>query len=129
MNKIQKLNFNTVNDFLDYVPAEELPHIELLRDLVFECIPNVKEKLSFNVPFFSRKKNICCIWPASVPWGNVPENSIVLGFTQGHRLPDPYGVLNSGTRKYVRTIEFLNSEEIDTEMVRFYLYEALELDG
>jgi hypothetical protein len=128
MNRFQKISFQSVDEFLDYIPEVELSIVEELRDLINDCIPNVKEKLSFNVPFYSRNKTICCIWPASIPWGNVPEDTVVLGLTKGHLLEDPYNVLKSGTRKYVRTIEFDISEEIDSEMVRFYLFEALELD-
>lgn len=129
MNKIQKVSFRNVEEFLDYIPENELIIVEQLRNLVYECIPNAKEKLSFNVPFFSRDKNICCIWPASIPWGNVPESTVVLGFTSGHLLDDPYKIMKAGSRKYVRTIEFDVTQDIDYEMVKFYLYEALEIDS
>ena len=129
MNKIQKVNFNSVDEFLDYLPENELTIVEELRTQVFECIPHIKEKLSFNVPFYSIRKNICCIWPASIPWGNVPDHSVVLGFTQGHLLPDPYNALAAGKRKYVRTLTFPIDQPLDIEMIRFYLFDALEIDA
>ncbi len=128
MNKIQKLNFRTVSEFFDYLPENELLMVEEIRKLIVESIPGIEEKLSYNVPFYSRNKTLCFIWPSSIPWGNVKENQVVLGLSNGHLIPDHFKKLEKGTRKFIRTISFKDVEEIDAEMIRFYLFEALELD-
>ncbi len=128
MNKIQKISFKSIDEFLDYIPDEELKIVDELRNLVFDCIPDINEKLSYNVPFYARKKTICFIWPASIPWGNVKENHVVLGFSNGHQIPDPFNILERETRRHISTISFSVSEGINPEVVRFYLFEALELD-
>ncbi len=115
-----------MDEFLDYLPDEELLIVEQLRTLIKECNPQVKEKLAYNVPFYALSKNLFFIWPASIPWGNVPQNTVHLGFTQGHLLPDPYNVLESGSRKFVRIIPLAVDETIDVEMIRFYIFESLE---
>jgi hypothetical protein len=66
---MQNVNFTNVDDFLEFLPEQELRIVEALRRTIFDCIPNVSEKLSYNVPFYKRKKGICFIWPASVLWG------------------------------------------------------------
>ncbi|GAB5408793.1 MAG: hypothetical protein BalsKO_11580 [Balneolaceae bacterium] len=129
MNKFQNVSFNSIGDFLDYIPENELLIVEELRSLIYECIPDVKEKLSYNVPFFRRKRNICFIWPASVPWGNVPKKGVQLGFTSGNLIHDFAGFLNFGTRKSVGIKTFFSIDEIETELVRTYLFEALEVDN
>ena len=129
MNKFQNVHFNSIGEFLDYLPKNEFAIVEELRNLVYECIPDVKEKLSYNVPFFRRNRNICFIWPASVPWGNVPKEGVQLGFTSGHLINDFAGFLNLGTRKNVAIKTFYSLDEIETELVKAYLFEALEVDN
>ncbi len=55
-NKMQSVSFRNVEDFLDYLPEEELKIVLTLRKLIFECIPTISEKLSFNVPFYFGNK-------------------------------------------------------------------------
>ena len=107
MNKFQPIKFSSIEDFLDYLTPYELEIVLMLRDLIKTSIPNVKEKLSYNVPFYSLHKRICFIWPASVPWGKVEKNGVILGFSNGNLLPDPEGFLEKGTRKQVYTKTFL----------------------
>ena len=116
-----------MHDFLDYLPEDEFVIVEEVRALIKECVPQIKEKLSYNVPFYALQKNLFFIWPACIPWGKVPRNKVHLGFTNGHLLPDPYNVLESGSRKFVRVIALPTNEALDTEMIRFYLFEMLEI--
>jgi len=129
MNKFQNVDFNSIGDFLDFLPDNEFIIVEELRNLIYQCIPDIKEKLSYNVPFFHRNRNICFIWPASVPWGNIPKEGIQLGFTSGNLINDFAGYLDFGTRKNVATKTFYSREEIEANLVRAYLFEALEVDN
>jgi len=65
----QKIKFKNVNDFLESLPNLELELVEILRNLILESIPDCKEKLAYNVPFYYRHSRVVFIWPASVPWG------------------------------------------------------------
>ncbi|MEQ9263783.1 MAG: DUF1801 domain-containing protein [Balneolaceae bacterium] len=128
MNKFQNVSFNSIDEFLDYLPEDELVIVEELRRLVFECIPDIKEKLSYNVPFFKRNRTVCFIWPASVPWGKVERNGVQLGFTSGHLINDFAGYLNMGTRKSVAIKTFFSIDEIESDLLRAYFFEALDVD-
>ena len=101
MGEMQNVNFNSVEDFLDFLPEHELQIVEFLRQLILECIPNCKEKLAYNVPYFYRHSKICFIWPSSITWGNVKTNGVMLGFTNGHLLNDEINYLEKGKRKQV----------------------------
>lgn len=125
MNRFQPIDFQDLDDLYEFLPEDELRIVKLLRNLVYECIPEVKEKLSYNVPFFRLKKTICFIWPGSVPWGGTFEG-VQFGFTQGHLLSHD-GYLEAGKRKYVRIKTFKDHKEIDFERLRTLLYEASEL--
>jgi len=127
MNKFQPIRFKSINEFLDYLPPTELKIVERLRSLVLECIPDAKEKLSYNVPYYYRHTRICYIWPGSVPWGKVPEGGVVLGFCKGQLLADA-SYLEIGERKEVYTKTFYSTKEIDADIVRQLLYEAAAID-
>lgn len=125
---MQSVSFSSVGEMLAYLPEDQLLITERLRDLVFECMPGVKEKLSFNVPFYSLQKNVCFIWPGAVPWGKTTWEGVELGFSYGYLLHDPGGYLDRGTRKQVFTKRYASIDEIEEEVIRHFLLESVELD-
>lgn len=127
MNKAQPIKFNSIDDFLKFLPEEELKIVSLLRRIVFDCIPNVKEKLSYNVPYYYKYSRICFIWPASVPWGNLSKG-VALGFCRGNKLLDEFNYLKTDGRKQVYRHIFTTVKEIDTDILKAYLFEAIILD-
>ena len=127
MNKFQPFSFKTVGEFLASLPDDELRITEALREIIFECIPDIKEKLGYNVPFYTRYSRICFIWPGSVPWGKTIKQGVELGFCKGNLLADP-SYLNIGNRKEVYIKTFYSLKEIDQDIIRQLLYEAAFID-
>ncbi len=127
-NKFQDVDFKNVEEFLDYLPANELVIVEYLRKLIFDCIPNCREKLSYNVPYYYRNKNICFIWPSSVQWGNMKERGVRLGFTSGNLLHDEINYLDKGDRKQVYWKDFYKVKDIDVDLLKSYIFEAGKID-
>jgi len=127
MSKMQALDFRSVEDLLAFLPQDEARIARQLRELVLQCIPDAKEKLSYNVPFYSRFTRICYIWPGSVPWGSKTKKGVDIGFCRGNLLSDT-GYLDKGNRKQVFTKTFNSSKEIDAEALRQLLYEAVVMD-
>ena len=128
MKKLQNIKFNSIEEFLDYLPQNERIIVDILRDLVFDSLPNPIEKLSYNVPYYYLNSRVCFIWPASVSWGNVKMQGVVLGFCNGYLLHDELNWLEKGTRKQVYTKTFFGVEEIESELVKAYLFDAVEID-
>jgi len=128
MNKFQPIDFQDLDDLYAFLPDAELKIVELLRGLIYECIPEVKEKLSYNVPFFWARKTICFVWPGSVPWGGTFEG-VQFGFVRGHLMLNEDEYLEAGNRKYVRVKTFHSLQEIDFEKLRALLYEAAAIDA
>lgn len=128
MNRFQPIDFQDLDDLFAFLPDDELEIVQALRQLVYECIPEVKEKLSYNVPFFRLKKNLCFIWPGSVPWGKTFEG-VQFGFIRGHQMLNEDGYLAAGKRKYVRIRTFNSIKEIDFDKLRGLLYEASFIDS
>ena len=128
MSKFQPVQFQDIDDFLAFLPENEWVIVQALRRLVKDCIPQAREKLSYNVPYFSVYHNICFIWPASVPWGKVQKDGVMLGFTKGNLLSDDTHYLETGNRKRVRTKTFYRTQDIDFDTLRDLLYEAMLTD-
>jgi hypothetical protein len=126
---MQNVSFRNLNDFLDFLPEDEREIAEVLRQIVFDCIPMAKEKLSYNVPYYKVHKNICFIWPASVFWGNSKSyEGVRFGFTKGYLLQDENGFLDKGTRKQVYWKDFTTCDSINIPLLKSFIFDALRLD-
>lgn len=126
---MQSHKFGSIEEFLEFLPEEEYQITALLRGMVLDTIPDIKEKLSYQVPYYSRFRNICFIWPGSVFWGSKRQyQGVRFGFTQGYLLSDPDNYLEKGNRKYVFWRDYLNPAEIDQGMVHMFLSEAILID-
>ena len=127
---MQNVSFKSVEEFLDFLPDDELKITEILRELITNCIPDVTEKLSYNVPYYKRKKNICFLWPASVLWGKKKTyEGVRFGFVNGHLLNDDINYLHKGDRKQVYWKDFTTVTKTDLEILKTYLLDAVILDG
>lgn len=129
MSKFQPVKFRNIDEFLDYLPDEEREIVVFLRQIILESLPECREKLAYNVPFYYKKSRICFIWPPSVPWGNVNIKGVQLGFCNGYLLKDEDGYLEKGTRKQVFWKEYNSISQVDPDLLREFLFEALAIDG
>ena len=128
--KFQQVSFRDVDEFLDALPEDELKVVIKLRSIVLDCIPHVTEKLAYNVPFYQLHRNICFIWPASVLWGvKRTFDGVRFGFTNGNLLRDEINYLDKGNRKQIYWKVFSNTGDIDKDLLKAYIYEAVELDA
>ena len=126
--KMQNVNFRNVEAFLQFLPEEELKIVQLLRKIIFSCLPDCTEKLSYNVPFYKVHSSICFIWPSSVTWGSVQGEGVRLGFTKGYLLPDEDNCLDKEDRKHVYWKDFYSVKDIDTDLIKAYIFEAAYID-
>ncbi len=125
--KMQDVDFRHVSDLISFLPDDERKIMERLREIILQCIPDATEKLSYNVPFYSRHTRICYIWPGSVGWAGKTKKGVDLGFCRGNLLSDA-SYLDKGKRKQVFTKTFFSTKEIDVDKVRELLFEAVVAD-
>lgn len=116
MSRIQPIKFKSVGEFFDFLPPDELIIVEQLRDIIFEELPDCKEKLAYNVLFYYRHSRICFVWPAAVPWGGI-ESGVALGFCKGHLLSDEINYLDKQDRKEIRSKTFTSVEQINRDLL------------
>ena len=126
---MQNVSFNSVEEFLEFLPEDELKMTERLRKIVLNAYPDLTEKLSFNVPFYKLHRNICFIWPASVLWGKTKTyEGVRFGLTYGYLLTDENNYLVKDNRKQVYWKDFTSVKEIDTELLQSFIYESILID-
>lgn len=125
MEKLQKVKFDSIQDFLNYLPKHELNIVQRLRSVVLSIFPNPIEKLSYNVPYYYQNSRVCFIWPSSVPRGKVQKKGVLLGFCNGYLLRDEINYLEKDARKQVYVKTFNKIEDIDPQLVKTYIFEAI----
>ena|SRR5687768_6765834 len=126
---MQQVSFRNVDEFLDFLPEDELRIVELLRKIIFSCLPEVTEKLAYNVPYYKHHKNFCFIWPASVLWGTKKTyEGVRLGFTNGYLMQDEMQYLDKGHRKQVYWKDYKQIADINIDIVKSYIFEAIAID-
>ena len=115
-------------ELYDIIDTEEKIMVDVLRQIVIENTPDhIREKISYNVPFFYGTKGLCFIWPASIPRGGI-KKEVLLGFWYGNKLKDDDGYLVHGKNKRVYYKIFQRVEEIDQTAIVKVLKEAVALD-
>lgn len=127
-NKFQPIDYKDVEDLIPQLPLDEQDMILHLRNAILDTLPQVKEKLAYNVPFYYLKKRIAFIWPGSVPWGKSHLGIVSLGFTHGHRFMEQ-SIFPKTDHKVIRQLQFKDVSEIDLGLVKTLLIEAAEIDG
>jgi hypothetical protein len=127
---MQQVRFKNLEEFMAFLPEEELSLVLHLRNIVLDCIPACQETLAYNVPYYKKNRNICFIWPASVTWGkNKTYEGVRFGFTSGYLLKDELDYLDKGDRKQVFWKDFISPSDIDEDLLKSYIYEAVEIDA
>ena len=127
-----QLSKKTVDEVIMELPPKEKVVVKRLRALVLECLPKATEKNNYGVPFYTRNRMICFIWPPSIYWGKekatYQAKGVTLGFCQGNLFANEDGVLLSEGRKQVYCMYFHQANEIDEGQIRALLYEADLID-
>jgi hypothetical protein len=132
----QPLKAVDIDQMIAILPREEQVIVKRLRALIQECIPQATEKgyYDFGIPFYTRNRLICFIWPPSAssePGAKLEKlkaKGVSLGFNQGNLMSNEDGALLSEGRKQVYVMYFKKLKDIDENQVRALLFEAAMID-
>jgi hypothetical protein len=125
-----------IDEMIANLPRNEQVMVKMLRALIIECIPQATEKAYYDlgIPFYTRNRLICFIWPPSVVWEPGANHEkrkakgVSLGFNQGKLMSNEDGVLLAEGRKQVYMMYFKELGDIDEAQVRALLFEAAMID-
>ena len=56
-------------------------------------------------------------------------DGVRMGFTKGHLIQNDVNYFKQGKRKYVSIRDFKTVADIDVDLVKLYLFEAIEIDA
>lgn len=101
------------------VLPEFQPIVAMLRELMLETVPDVKEEMRYGIPAYKARRIIAVISPT--------KKDITFAFSRGAEFEDNYRLLRGkGTiSKHVK-IKDLNS--VNRDALRYYIGQALEFD-
>lgn len=125
-----------IDNMIAALPRDERVLVTRLRTLVTECLPQATEKAYKGqaMPFYTRNRLICFIWPPSVAWEvnthyeKQKAKGIALGFNQGNLMSNDDGILLAEGRKQVYRVYFKKLADIDDNQIRALLFEAALVD-
>ncbi|MGV3598668.1 MAG: DUF1801 domain-containing protein [Bacteroidota bacterium] len=119
---------NSVEEYISLLPDDERLVAARLRSIILETSPKFTEKLSYGVPYFYINSRVCFIWPASSPL-SIHKQGVQLGFCRGNQLSNSHGIMNMADRKVVGIVLYNHLNEINEDLVKELLFEAIELDA
>ena len=128
MKSNSPLKIKSILDLFEILPENERIIVDVIRQIIIENLPKeCKEKISYNVPFFYRKRGLCILWPSTVPRGGIKEG-VLLGFWYGNKLTDVDQYLSHGTNKQIFYKIYKSPDEIDERALVKLLKEAVRVD-
>jgi hypothetical protein len=111
----------SVDEFVETKVAPEFhPVVGLIRSLVKECVPEVKEIFSYGMPCFKRKYILAYITPN--------KKNITFSFVRGVLFDDKYNLLR-GKGKWARYVKIKKVDEANQEALRYYVSQAVAFDA
>lgn len=124
------------NEFASSLPREERIISKRLRDIILESDPKLIEKYNYWVPYYTRNKMVCFIWPVSAPNAPKAKNQkqdgtiVSLGFCYGNKLSNEQGLLLAEGREQVYIIRLKSIQELEKleSQIREIVLEAVLLD-
>ncbi|MEI6292363.1 MAG: SRPBCC domain-containing protein [Methanomicrobiales archaeon] len=111
----------TVDEFVETrVLPEFQPVVVMLRKLMREAAPDVKEGIMYGIPAYTGRKPLAVISPT--------KKGITFAFSHGAEFEDKYSLLK-GKGKISKHVKISNIQDIDKDALRYYIRQALEFDA
>jgi uncharacterized protein YdhG (YjbR/CyaY superfamily) len=108
----------------EFVENKVLPEyrdiVEVIRTCMRTLAPQAEEVISYGIPAYRVKHIIAVISPT--------KKGVTLAFSNGAAFEDKLGLLE-GLGKVSKNLRFKNAAEVDREVIKYYLDQALEFDG
>jgi len=130
MNRAQPdiAKVKTVDQLYTLLPEDQLIITDCLRGILLDSSHGyLKEKISFQVPYFFNKKGIAIVWPATIPRGGI-KSGVLFGIWYGNRLSDLQNYLIKGENKQIFYKVIRKVDEINEKAIKKLIKEAIELD-
>lgn len=99
-----------VDEYIDLLPPEKAVLVEQIRELLFQLVPGIDERLSFKLPFYHYFGMFCYI--------NSNKEGVYLAFCRGKDLLDEFPQLELNGRATIATVTIRDRKDIDRLQIR-----------
>jgi hypothetical protein len=106
-----------ITDYINNAPDEQKRIMEIVRGIIHENVPGVREEFKWSRPVFGKEKDFAYLKAAKA--------YVTLGFTNFKKLDDPDNLLE-GTGKDMRHIKLKTADSIDRDLLRKWMVAAAE---
>jgi uncharacterized protein YdhG (YjbR/CyaY superfamily) len=111
----------SVDEFIARKVQPELREtVERIRQTLRELAPSAEEVISYGIPAYRVQRIIAVISPT--------KKDITLAFSRGAEMEDRYGLLK-GVGKVSKNLKFKKAEDVQKDVLEYYVRQALELDA
>ena len=108
-----------VSEYINSLQEDKKEIVKALRSIILSVDPNLNESLKWKQPVYSKKGDICYIFPTG--------GHANLGFYRALELKDPKKLLE-GTGKNMRHIKIKSMKDIDKEYFWELVSDAISKD-
>jgi uncharacterized protein len=99
-----------VDEFIEALADEQRELCELIREMIWENVPAVEERLSFKIPFYH--------YFGMFMYLNPSKEGIDIGFCRGKDLVEAFPQLTTGKRAIVAILTISSKKDIHTKDLR-----------
>ncbi|MCC7571937.1 MAG: DUF1801 domain-containing protein [Candidatus Methanofastidiosum sp.] len=108
-----------ISEYINSLPEDKKEIVKALRSIILSIDPSLNESLKWKQPVYSKKGDICYIFPTG--------GHVNLGFYKAMELKDPKKLLE-GTGKNMGHIKIRSLDEIDKEYFWELVSDAISKD-
>jgi hypothetical protein len=101
------------------VLPEFQPIVAMLRELMLETVPEVKEEMRYGIPAYKARRIIAVISPT--------KKDITFAFSRGAEFEDNYHLLR-GKGTISKHVKIKDQNSVNRDALRYYIGQALEFD-
>lgn len=101
---------NQVTDYIDNAPVEKKEMMTIVRALIHQNVPGVREEFKWSRPIFKTTKDFAYFL--------INKNHLTLGFTKDIEKLNAENNILEGTGKTMRHIKLKKTSDIDCELLK-----------
>ncbi len=108
---------NAIDDYILRLPEEQRHLVDFLREFIKKQNPEITERIAYGLPFFYFHKPLCYL--------NILKTGVDVGFMDGNKFKQRLEFI-AEKRKRVRSILFKWEEDVDLDLLKEVLEEAID---
>jgi hypothetical protein len=110
-----------IDDYILNLPEEKKQIYLVLREIIHETCPEVKERIAYGLPFFYLKKPFCYL--------HQHRGGVDLSFTKGYLFAEYKQALEKRDRSRIRSLHYKHVSDIDPSLLSKILQEGAIVDS